>query len=176
MPTIRKNKMNLLRSLALACTVAAATFQAHAIAVDWGPHGSAESGFNAPAQGMINDSFEFSVGAGTTLAAVAVANNLPPVFDLRNGFVQLFRTESGPDQMLAMFGFDGTTGNVVHTFASLVAGDYYYLVTGLAQGTNGAAFLLTSTTVANVPEPTQLSMFLVGLAAAGLVLRKRRPA
>jgi PEP-CTERM motif len=167
--------MKTLCALALAASLAAATLQAHAVVVDWGPHDAAEAKALVAPPGPLADTFLFSLTPGSTVTAVAVANNLSSVFNLGSGMVQLFRVETGPDALLGMFGFDGTSGSTAHTFASLAAGDYFYLVSGMANGSAGAVYALTST-VAPVPEPAQAGLFGAGLLACGLALRKRRRA
>lgn len=170
--------MKAFRALAVAGAFVAASFQAQAATEDWGVHGPGRIEANFPGAGPLDDaftdSFLFSLTEDTTLRAAAVSVNLPPAFELLGGVVQLFRAETGVDSLLGTFGFNGTTGNVNHTFASLMAGDYYYLVSGMASGSLGGGYLLTSTSIAAVPEPAQFSLFLAGLLAAGVVLRKRR--
>jgi hypothetical protein len=164
--------MNRFKQFLMAAAFCAASVQATAANTDWDSHGAAEFGFGVTAPGIVIDSFEFSLAEGSTLSTTAVSNNLSPVFGFSSGLVQLFKVQSGPDTLVGFFGFDGTTGSSPYTFASLVAGEYFYLVSGLANGTAGAIYTLTST-VSMVPESGAGLLFGVGLLGLALVSRRR---
>jgi hypothetical protein len=164
--------MNRFKQFLMAAAFCAASVQAHAASTDWDTHGAAEFGFGVTAPGVVIDSFEFSLADGSTLSTTAVSNNLAPAFGLSGGLVQLFKVQSGPDTLVGFFGFDGTTGSTPHTFASLVAGEYFYLISGLATGTAGAIYTLTST-VSLVPESGAGLLFATGLLGLAVVSRRR---
>ena len=160
-----------LKSTLAAALVAAFALPAFAASDDWGVHDTVEVAAQHSVTGAINDYFSFSLGATSSLSATAVANNNPPanVLHLADGLVSLYRDIAGPDQLIGSFAFDGTTGDTAHTFANLVAGSYYYLVTGNATGHAGSVYTLTSA----VPEPETYALLLGGLAAIGMVTRRR---
>jgi len=158
----------------LAALLAALSLPALAASDDWGVHDALEVTAQHSATGAISDFFSFSLGTTTSLSATAVANNNPPanVLHLTDGLVSLYRDVAGPDQLIGSFNFNGTTGDIGHTFADLVSGSYYYLVTGSATGHAGAVYSLTSA-IAAVPEPETYALLLGGLAAIGMVARRR---
>jgi hypothetical protein len=158
----------------LAALLAALSLPVLAANDNWAAHDALEVATQHSATGAIADYFSFNLGSTTTLSATAVANNNPAasVLHLQDGLVSLYRDVAGPDQLVGSFSFDGTTGDIGHTFADLVSGSYYYLVSGSATGHAGAVYSLTSA-IAAVPEPESYALLLGGLAAIGLVARRR---
>lgn len=184
-------RTNTLRRLALA-GLAAGTLgvtAAHAadLSIDWGDHGPARlaQAKPGPEGAFFNDAYSFSLGAGSwQIASTAVSNELMlsgnAVFSIVGGLYGLYadpdgRPESGDESLVGTdSAFNGTTGELSMQ-ATVGQGRYYYLVTGLAQGSAGGAYQLTSA-VAAVPEPASAAMLLAGAAVVGGIgWRRRRP-
>lgn len=160
-----------LKSLAAAAALAALNAGAAPIPPpgDWGTHGTAEAGGSVASPGAFADAFVFSLAAPTTLFSSAVANNLGTAFGIADGRVALYADVAGPDTLLGSYAFDGGSGDTPHSFAARAAGDYYYLVSGLATGLAGGVYTLTSA----VPEPETLALLLAGLLIVWTVSRRR---
>lgn len=156
----------------LAVLLAALALPAFAASTDWGAHDAVEVGNGFAAPGSFSDFFSFTLGGTTSLSAVAVANNNTNALHIVQGTVSLYEDVTGPDQLIGSFKFNGKSGDDAHSFANLVAGSYYYLVNGKAVGQSGGVYSLTSA-VAAVPEPESYALLLGGLAAIGLVVRRR---
>lgn len=165
---------------ATACTLGAGT-AAHAmdLSVDWGTHGPARLAQHNPGPegSFFVDTHAFSLDAGSwQIASTAVANELmlgnQAVYSIIGGSYGLYADpdgtpESGDEDLVGgtMSNFDGTTGQLSMQ-ATVGQGRYYYLVTGLAFGSAGGAYQLTSA-VAAVPEPASAAMLLAGAAVMG---------
>ena len=162
------------KKLIAMAAIAMGAFQAQAIPTSWGTHDPVEFGDDKVKAGSFEDSFEFSLASLSTLMATAVSNNLGKAFNIDDGTVKLFQVAPGPDLLVGSFNFDGTTGSTPNSFSSLTAGDYYYLVTGLATGSAGGWYSLSSA-VTPVPEPHTAALLLGGLGALAVVARRRRP-
>jgi len=157
-----------------AALLAIGSLQAQAVTTDWGTHDAVEfDDRKVLSEGSFQDTYEFSLEDTTTLSATAVSNNLGRAFNITDGTVQLYEVAAGPDVLVGSFAYDGTTGSTSHTFDSLLGGDYYYLVSGLATGRVGGWYSLASAVTA-VPEPHVASLVLAGLGVLGLVSRRRR--
>jgi hypothetical protein len=178
-----------LIQLALAGAAIGACVGAQAVTVDEGLHGAAFVASMTPSAGSyFDDFFTFTIPAGGgMLGATAVANNLnvggTDVYLLVGGSFGLY---SNPDGIVGngddvaigpgLLAFDGTTGDLSNV-NQVAAGRYYYEVTGLAFGSAGAAYQLTSGLVtAPVPEPQTLGLMLAGLAALGFMSHRRAKA
>jgi hypothetical protein len=160
--------------LLVAALIAAGAMQAHAVPTNWGPHDTIEFGDDKLlSTGTFEDAYAFSLADTTTLSASAVSNNLGQAFNIDDGTVRLFEVAPGPDVQVGSFTFDGTTGSTPHTFDSLSAGEYYYLVSGVASGVVGGWYSLASAIAAPVPEPHVASLMLAGLGALGMLVRRR---
>ncbi|URI06108.1 FxDxF family PEP-CTERM protein [Aquincola tertiaricarbonis] len=183
-------QLNLRRGLAAAglaaCALAAAT-SAHAVdlSVDWGNHGPARlaQANPGPEGSFFNDAYAFSLGAGSwTIASTVVANELMlggnAVYSIIGGVYGLYADpdgtpESGDEALIGTdSAFNGTTGELSMQ-ATVGQGRYYYLVTGLAAGTAGGAYQLSSA-VAAVPEPASAALLLAGAAVVGGIATRRR--
>jgi hypothetical protein len=155
---------------------------APAASFNWGVHGAGEAGVSFVSPGSFYDTWRFSIADVLVLdSSVAVSNNLPPSLSIAGGHYTLFGF--GADNVIGNgddlnFGpslgwsFDGTTGSV-QNLVSLTAGNYYFAVEGLANGTAGGLYTITST-ISPVPEPQAYAMLLAGLGLLGLWGRRRR--
>lgn len=168
--------MKTQTKLIAAAAVALAALQAQAASTDWGAHDPVEIGANMVDPGIFVDSFEFSLANAASLVASAVSNNLGEGFGISGGTVRLFKVEPGPDTLIGSFGFDGTTGSTLNSFASLLAGDYRYRVSGLATGNAGGWYSIASaySTVSAVPEMSTGALMAAGLGGMLLLASRRR--
>jgi len=158
-----------------AAALAMAALQASAITVDWDGHDALEVGSDRVARGSFEDTYEFSLDQGATLSATAVSNNLGRAFRIRDGLVALYQVSGGDDVLVDSFSFDGTTGDSPFTFSSLLAGDYFYEVSGLATGRAGGWYSLTSAQVSAIPEPNVAALLAAGFGVLVMVSRRRSP-
>ncbi|WP_046113990.1 FxDxF family PEP-CTERM protein [Aquincola tertiaricarbonis] len=173
-------------ALAAAAALGATTAQAVDLALDWGTHGPARLAQHNPGPegSFFVDTYSFSLDAGSwQIASTAVANELMlggnAVYSIIGGSYGLYADpdgtpESGDEDLVGgtMSNFDGTTGELSMQ-ATVGQGRYYYLVTGLAFGSAGGAYQLTSA-VAAVPEPGSAAMLLAGAAVLGGIGWRRR--
>lgn len=159
-----------------AVAVAFTALSAHAASTDWGSHDAVEFGADKVQPGAYSDSFAFSLSQDASLVATAVSNNLGQAFNIDHGMVQLYQTTTGPAALIGSFAFDGTTGSTPNSFASLLAGDYFYRVTGMATGHAGGWYSLVSATaaVSAVPEAGTAMLLGAGLGVLALVAWRRR--
>ncbi len=177
-----------LRRAALAAAMIAAVgawAPAQAVDIDWGAHGPARLAQRNPLDYFI-DTYAFSVGSGSwQIASTAVSNELTlagsPVYAILGGSYGLYADpdgtpESGDETAVGagLAQFNGLTGEL-SSVAVIGQGRYYHLVTGLAYGSAGGAYQLSSAVTA-VPEPAALALWLAGAAALGAVgWRRGRP-
>jgi PEP-CTERM motif len=162
-------------TLSLLAAAAALSFNANARAatVDWGTHGALQTGALMTPVGSFADTYLFSLSSAMALTSSAVANNLGSVLGLSGGTVTLFADVPGPDWTVGTYAFSGATQT--HSFGSLLAGSYYYVVSGLGTGTLGGFYALASaqTAVSVVPEPSALALMLAGLGIVSLKGHRR---
>lgn len=164
-----------VRSAAIAVASALA-FNAHATNTDWSTHDILEIAAQVTPVGSFSDSYQLSLTGTRNLFSTAVSNNVSnnkeSVLGLIGGMVSLYRDVLGPDVAVGSFAFDGKSGDSSLPFAALVAGDYYYTVSGIGSGSQGGLYTFTST-AAPVPEPQTFALILGGLAAVGMMIRRR---
>lgn len=165
--------MQLKHTLAMVTMVVAAT-AAQATTTDWATHGIIEVGVGSVTTGPISDSFTFTLANAGNLYASAVANNLNHTFDITDGTVSLVRLagDGGTEQVIDTFSFNGTSGSTTNSFGVQDAGSYAYRITGMAVGSVGGVYTITSET-APVPEPNTLVLMVAGLSALALLQRRR---
>ena len=176
--------MNVLSKTALAAAFLLGCGVAQATNTDWSvrfdgdllveprfvPHGSFEDTY----------SFELVSSLIIEQSSAVTANNTPKLH-ISNGSYSLFNMGGngligGGDDVLVegAFTFDGTTGSTMHQVA-LGVGKFYFDVKGLADGTKGGFYTLTSTVVAvPIPEPEIYAMMAAGLGLMGFVARRRQ--
>ncbi|MGL6111414.1 MAG: PEP-CTERM sorting domain-containing protein [Rubrivivax sp.] len=180
---------NLMRfELAVIVLANAWAFNAHATPVttiDWGLHDPIEAALIQP-KGNVDDYILFSVVADTAvLTSTAVSKHNGAANARRGGTVDLFQAIG--DVPVGRYEFGDGTAGVGHEF-DLQTGDYYYRIVSTGPGASGAAYTLSSSlssetglveggpTQANdVPEPQSHALVLVGLAALGWSMKRRKP-
>ena len=165
---------------ALACAGGTATASSNT--EDWGVHDlTGESNANTLVNGVFMDFYKFTVPAGFDGAtSVSVANQNPPGFHISDGMFSLYSygpdlAYGGGDDVLVggAWAFDGTTGSTQQT-APVSAGGYYYMVTGIGDGSGGKGKYTISSNINPVPEPESWAMLLAGLAGLGWLQRRRQ--
>lgn len=163
-------------TLSLLAAAASLSFNANASTVDWGDHGVLQTGAAMTPVGSFADIYLFGLSSAMVLTSSAVANNLGSVLGLSGGMVTLFSDVPGPDLTLGSYLFSGDTSTLTHSFGSVLAGNYYYTVSGVGTGAMGGFYALASaheTAVSVVPEPSALALMLAGLGIVGLKGHRR---
>jgi PEP-CTERM motif len=147
----------------LAATLAAMSWQAQAVSLstfndNGGVHEAIEYA-SSIVTGSASDKYTFTLASPGTLEADGVA------LGMLSGMVKLFKEAGAVDTVIGSFGL--APGSA--TFASLAAGDYYYLVSAAGKG----AYLLESALTA-VPEPETYALILAGLGAVLMIQARHR--
>jgi hypothetical protein len=155
-----------------AVALAAASSFSQAASYDWGTHDIVEAGggFASGAGASLSDTFKFSLSSQTGVLAVAVSND-GGLFNLTGGKVELFK--EGSKTAIGSFSFDKDATSF--SFGSLLAGNYFYTVTGKVASDAFAATYQLNSQLAPVPEPETYALMLAGLGAVGFVARRRQP-
>lgn len=160
-----------LKSIAAASVVALTALSSQAASTDWGQHDLLESALSLTAGGVIFDTFSFSLGAQSS-----VASSVSALGAIGAGTYSLFSVGTdglvgtADDQGFGAWTFAGAP--TVHT-VSLAAGNYYYSVFGVANGT--AAYSINSAaSAAPVPEPETYALLAAGLGMVGFIASRRR--
>ena len=163
--------------IAVIAAASALALNAHATDTIWGTHDPIFE-FSGPnfVSGSFNDSIFFSLPAALNLLFnTTVSNNNTATFSIKDGLVSLYADGAVSDTFLGSFPFTGATGVSSHEFAPVSGGDYFYRITGVANGTSGGLYNVTSTVTTPVPEPQTYALLLAGLGVIGFVARRRRP-
>jgi hypothetical protein len=166
--------MKLVQSLLAFALAGAMAASAHAdfvysIPV---PLGSTPYTNTATVTANFTDTYTFSV-ANSTVAGTTVSVNLDlgnNSYHISNLKLDLFDTN---DVWLAGDIVSGPSDVSVSAGAQLTAGDYYFTVGGIGDGTGTGQGIYTFTTAA-VPEAKSYAMMLAGLGLIGFVVVRRR--
>jgi len=171
-----------MRKTLIATVLLGLAASASATAISWGPHDApAESNLAYVSSGSFSDVYSFSLASAEQTTSSVVSLNLLSIYAITGGNYSLFMDTgaAGPDAGDALEGswsFDGTTGSTSHT-VNLAAGNYYYVVTGMASGTGdgarNAGIYNIASTITPVPEPESYALMLAGLAVMGGICSRR---
>ena len=167
-----------LKLVAVAVLMASGVAQAAPtqMPIQWFEHDSAEfASFSSAIRHTFEHEYLFNLSGTVDALATAVSNDALTKFNIDGGKVELFMSNGDinytNDVSMGSFAFDSTATN--STFSSLLAGDYYYQVTGAVMGNKGGGYQLFSE-VTPVPEPETYAMLLVGLGLVGFMVRRRK--
>ncbi len=167
-----------LKLIALAVLMASGVAHANQtqMPIQWFEHDSAEfASFSSGIGHTFEHEYLFHLSGTSDTQATAVSNDALTKFNIDGGKVELFMSNGdinyNNDVSIGSFTFDSTAANT--TFSSLLAGDYYYQVTGVVMGSKGGGYQLFSE-VSPVPEPETYAMFLAGLGLLGFSVRRRK--
>ena len=163
--------------IALVAAASAFALNTHAADTDWGTH-NPDLEFSGPnfVSGSFSDSIFFSLPAALNLLFnTTVSNNNTAALAITDGLVALYADGPISDTLHGSFAFTGATGVSSHEFDPVNAGNYFYRITGVASGTSGGLYNVTSTVTTPVPEPQTYALLLAGLGVIGFVARRRRP-
>ena len=171
-----------MKKTLITVALLAAAASASATTYDWGPHNAtAEANSAFVAAGSFSDVYTFSLSLDQQVASSVVSLNLSPVYSITGASYSLWLDKGvagvgGGDEELGSWAFDGTTGSTSHTL-NVASGNYYYLVTGTADGMgdgNGrAGFYTIASTVVPVPEPETYALMMAGLFVVGGAFARR---
>lgn len=171
--------MNLLSTLITAALLTAAA-GAQANVTQWLEHDAVE--FAAVVQvadtNGFADYFTFHLSPANGLLSTSVSNNILDISHVSDGWVDLYAGTYGDntaDNLVGGYGFNGTSGDTANLFNELTAGNYFYKVTGVADGQFGGFYSISSHAIPAVPEPETYAMLLLGLGAT-VVARRRKAA
>lgn len=169
--------MNLLSTLITATLVTTAA-SAQANVTQWLEHDAVE--FAAVVQvadtNGFTDYFTFNLTPAAGLISTSVSNNILDITHVSGGWVDLYAGTYGDlmaDTLVGGYGFDGTTGDAANVFTELTTGNYYYKVTGVADGQFGGFYTISSYAIAPVPEPETYALLLLGLGATVIARRRK---
>ncbi len=163
--------------IAVIAAASALALNAQATDTNWGLH-SPTFEFSGPnfVAGSFSDSIFFSLTAAMNrLFNTTVSNNNTATFSIADGLVSLYADGTASDTFIGSFPFTGATGVSSHEFGPVADGNYFYRITGVANGTSGGLYNVTSTVTTPVPEPETYALMLAGLGVIGFVARRRRP-
>lgn len=165
--------MKLISSV-LAVGLFAVAGVGHAAVTDWGAHDDVEfgSGFGT---GAFLDIFKFTLPTAGDVTSSALSSVLKPKVGAFWGDVKLFSgTYGGASSLVGGYTFGPTTAFNFYSTPGLMAGDYFYQVSGTYAGKG--SYLLDSeftSTVVPVPEPETYALLALGLACVAIGRRSK---
>lgn len=157
--------------IAAAALVAFTALSSQAASTAWGSHDLLESALGLSAGGPISDTFAFTLSVQSNLAS-----SVTTLGSITGGSYSLYSvgldTIAGtPDDVaFGTWAFSGAP--VVHT-VNVVAGSYFYEVTGTASGLSGYS-INSAASPTPVPEPETYALLAAGLGVIGFVASRRR--
>ncbi|MFN3861817.1 MAG: FxDxF family PEP-CTERM protein [Roseateles sp.] len=157
-----------LKTIAAASAVALTALSSQASTFELGAHDPLEVG-GSLVSGSFFDIYKFSLSqASVLISGATTAFGGAPI--LGGGYTLYSYGSDG------LFGTADDVGLGAWTFsvgnvASLAAGNYYYSVSGWANGVSGYNF---SSAAAPVPEPETYALLAAGLGIVGFVAARRR--
>lgn len=172
-----------MKKVLISVAMLAIAAGAQATTYDWGVHDAAESHLSYVSAGAFSDTYTFSLGNAETTASSAVSLNLSAAYVITGAQYSLWKDggasgADGADTLVGTWSFDGASGTAanMHT-VDLVAGNYFYQVTGTALGSgdpaNHAGIYSIASSITAVPEPESCALMLGGLMAIGCVCARR---
>ncbi len=154
--------MRSIKFLAVAAASAFVAMSAHATTYDLGTLGDNDSAYKqVNVTGAFDDILTFTLSetlsdVGSSASSTNLKAKVGFSYDIINGVVSLFK--EGSSVAIGSYNFSGTTGDDTSWFNGLAAGNYYYEVSGVADGSKGGLYSVdtnafASTVTAPVPEP-----------------------
>jgi PEP-CTERM motif len=178
----------VIRAVSAGIVLTGSLFAAHAVPVvysDWGVHDLGESISPFAEVGTFEHIVEFTLEGSFAASALTYGITVDPppvgspILAMNSGTVELYKVTSSDGNYqndLNKGSYNFTDAQSRGSFGNLDAGSYFYRVTGVATGSFGGLYTLSSTmTPLAVPEPGTLAMLLAGLGVMGLLSRRRLP-
>lgn len=162
-------------ALAIGLLALSGVSQAAVTVTDWDVHGEVEFG-GGKGYGAFTDIYTFTLPTAGDISSSAVSLVLKPKVGAFLGDVTLFSgTYGGSSSWLGAYKFGPNTALNFYSAVGLLAGDYFYQVTGSYAGLGGTyafASEFTSTAVP-VPEPETYALLALGLGCIAVARRSR---
>lgn len=157
--------MKTIKQFLLAVVLATSALSAQATVYDLGDLSSGNTFFGNNVSGSFTDTFTFSLldNSDTSIGATPLNLNFGRFSFLNINNLSLSLFDSGDTQLSTGLDFS----------QSLVAGNYYLNVSGVATGYFGGLYA-GGINVTPVPEAKTYTMMLLGLGLIGFIARRRR--